>query len=290
MGFFSFLTRKNSPDKTQNQIKGQSTITSVLRIQGIYPVAGNKPDVLDQLKQATWNRGQAQLSVIDHDIDLDPAAPPPMVPRFRGFSPGCPTAAPNRVHATSLTSRPRSVTRSIRSINSAWSVPGRTCAAVVGTVERSPPVPSIPSHHCRRRSTESFQSSSRFIDVLDAQGEIRSSNFRLRIAATGGREYGEDVAERNIGENGLNLNSPDIKASYRLASSRGLTLQASDSSGLSVRDYDDFDDDDDCAPPPAIPHLGLGTISEGWSRQLSTGMVESESRVDEAFDTPAPCP
>ncbi|KAI8715130.1 hypothetical protein NCS52_01020000 [Fusarium sp. LHS14.1] len=392
MGFFSFLTRKSSSDKNQNQIKGQSyksTVASIPPIQGTYPVAGNGPNVLDQLQQAARKRSQAQLSVIDHDIDIDPAAPPPMVPRFRSFSPGRPTTAPNQAHANSFTSRPRSVARSIRSTNSAWSVPEKTRAAV-RTVERPPPVPSIPSHHRRESSIDSFQDGNRFVDVLDAQGEIRPSNFRSRVAATGAREFGEDVAERNIGENGLNLNSPAVKAFYRLSSSGRLTLQTSDSGGLSVHDYDGFDeDDDDCAPPPGIPHLDLGTIressrptsssqawrsfsgsiggemlrssksqrrldkrpetssqtaaslknrrrsfnafasapepqrskprplslhpslsnfnysaplspppmpksrpktSEGRSRQRSIGMVEIESLVDEAFDTPAPCP
>ncbi|KAJ4180933.1 hypothetical protein NW755_011468 [Fusarium falciforme] len=290
MGFFSFLTRKTSSDKNQNQIKGQSyksTVASVPPIQGellvqritaplshrphagTYPVAGNGPNVLDQLQQAARKRSQAQLSVIDHDIDLDPAAPPPMVPRFRSFSPGRPTTAPNQAHANSLSSRPRSVARSIRSTNSAWSVPEKTRAAV-RTVERPPPVPSIPSHHRRESSVDSFQDGSRFVDVLDAQGEIRPSNFRSRVAATGAREYGEDVAERNIGENGLNLNSPAVKAFYRLSGSGRLTLQTSDSGGLSVHDYDGFDDDDDdCAPPPGIPHLDLGTIRES-SRPTSS--------------------
>lgn len=410
MGFFSFLTRNRSSDKNQNQnqIKGQSyksTVASIPPIQGrllprrikdathtipyagTYPVAGNGPNVLDQLQQAARKRSQAQLSVIDHDIDLDPAAPPPMVPRFRSFSPGRPTTAPNQAHANSLSSRPRSVARSIRSTNSAWSVPEKTRAAVVRTVERPPPVPSIPSHHRRESSIDSFQDGNRFVDVLDAQGEIRPSNFRSRVAATGAREYGEDVAERNIGENGLNLNSPAVKAFYRLSGSGRLTLQTSDSGGLSVHDFNGFDDDDDdCAPPPGIPHLDLGTIressrptssstawrsfsgsiggemlrssksqrrldkrpetsaaslknrrrsfnafastpeprtskprplslhpslsnfnysaplspppmpksrpktSEGRSRQRSIGMVEIESLVDEAFDTPAPCP
>ncbi|KAM0421500.1 hypothetical protein ACHAPT_010673 [Fusarium lateritium] len=245
MGFFSFFTRKTSSDKSHNQIKGQSyksTVASVPPIQGTYPVAGNGPNVLDQLQQAARKRSQAQLSVIDHDLDLDPAAPPPMVPRFRSFSPGRPTTAPNQAHTSSLTSRPRSVARSIRSTNSAWSVPEKTR---VRPAERPPPVPSIPSHHRRESSIDSFQDANRFVDVLDAQGEIRPSNFRSRVAATGSREFGEDVAERNIGENGLNLNSPAVKAFYRLSSSGRLTLQTSDSGGLSVHDYDGFDDDDE---------------------------------------------
>lgn len=35
-------------------------------------------------------------------------------------------------------------------------------------------------------------------DILDAQEEIRPTDFRSRVQATGARDYGEDVADRNI--------------------------------------------------------------------------------------------
>ncbi|GJC94341.1 hypothetical protein ColKHC_03167 [Colletotrichum higginsianum] len=41
-----------------------------------------------------------------------------------------------------------------------------------------------------------------FIDLLDAQSEIKPSGFQSRVKASGVRDYGEDVADRNIGENG----------------------------------------------------------------------------------------
>ena len=37
-----------------------------------------------------------------------------------------------------------------------------------------------------------------FVDILDAQSEIKPSDFRTRLRATGARDYGEDVADRNI--------------------------------------------------------------------------------------------
>ncbi|KAL6856751.1 hypothetical protein J3F83DRAFT_377269 [Trichoderma novae-zelandiae] len=40
--------------------------------------------------------------------------------------------------------------------------------------------------------------SSAFIDVLDAQGELKPYDFRSRVQASGSRDYGEDVADRNI--------------------------------------------------------------------------------------------
>ncbi|KAL7807948.1 hypothetical protein V8C44DRAFT_336824 [Trichoderma aethiopicum] len=40
--------------------------------------------------------------------------------------------------------------------------------------------------------------SSAFIDILDAQGELKSYDFKSRVQASGSRDYGEDVADRNI--------------------------------------------------------------------------------------------
>ncbi|KAK5991500.1 hypothetical protein PT974_09783 [Cladobotryum mycophilum] len=51
--------------------------------------------------------------------------------------------------------------------------------------------------------------SSAFVDILDAHGEIRAYDFRSRVQASGSREYGEDVADRNIVEN--STSSPSMQ-------------------------------------------------------------------------------
>ncbi|KAK1635449.1 hypothetical protein BDP81DRAFT_321492 [Colletotrichum phormii] len=53
-----------------------------------------------------------------------------------------------------------------------------------------------------------------FIDLLDAQSEIKPSGFQSRVKASGARDYGEDVADRNIGENGVDLESDKVQAFY----------------------------------------------------------------------------
>ncbi|KAK8127703.1 hypothetical protein PG984_008811 [Apiospora sp. TS-2023a] len=53
-----------------------------------------------------------------------------------------------------------------------------------------------------------------FVDLLDAQSSINHINFHQRVQAAGGKIYGEDVADRNIRENGFNLDSPAIRAFY----------------------------------------------------------------------------
>ncbi|KAF4583128.1 hypothetical protein GQ602_006272 [Ophiocordyceps camponoti-floridani] len=52
----------------------------------------------------------------------------------------------------------------------------------------------------RRRERERVEKSGlpRHVDLLDAQGEFRPCDFRSRVRAAGTRDYGEDVAERNM--------------------------------------------------------------------------------------------
>ncbi|KAG6239180.1 hypothetical protein E4U24_006901 [Claviceps purpurea] len=57
------------------------------------------------------------------------------------------------------------------------------------------------------------------VDILDAQGGIRPHDFRSRVQATGVRDYGEDVAERNMGENGVDVRSAAAREFYARRSS-----------------------------------------------------------------------
>ncbi|KAL7811344.1 hypothetical protein V8C26DRAFT_408817 [Trichoderma gracile] len=59
-----------------------------------------------------------------------------------------------------------------------------------GTVDRLTPL--TPNFSLPRRR------SSAFVDILDAQGELKPYDFKSRVQASGSRDYGEDVADRNI--------------------------------------------------------------------------------------------
>lgn len=50
----------------------------------------------------------------------------------------------------------------------------------------------------RTNASRSSLGSIKSKDILDAQEEIRPTDFRSRVHATGARDYGEDVADRNI--------------------------------------------------------------------------------------------
>lgn len=63
---------------------------------------------------------------------------------------------------------------------------------------------------------------SAFVDILDAQGEIKPSNFKSRIQASGTRDYGEDVADRNMVETSA---SQRPRAVYSSLSGSSLTYR-----------------------------------------------------------------
>ncbi|KAJ4159840.1 uncharacterized protein LMH87_007779 [Akanthomyces muscarius] len=68
--------------------------------------------------------------------------------------------------------------------------------------------------------THTFSAAGRHVDLLDAHGQIGPSDFRARLQASGSRDYGEDVAERNIGQNGLLLGSPAVQNFYATRSAQ----------------------------------------------------------------------
>lgn len=71
------------------------------------------------------------------------------------------------------------------------------------TEDRNSEVGSLVGMHRRRSNSVTSVGSGRFKDLLDAQEEIRSIDFRTRLEATGARDYGEDVADRNMRQNSM---------------------------------------------------------------------------------------
>ena len=70
----------------------------------------------------------------------------------------------------------------------------------------------------QRASSMKSDAGKAFVDLLDAQDVIKPADFRSRVKAAGARDYGEDVADRNIGENGVDLDSTKVQAFYATAS------------------------------------------------------------------------
>ena len=87
------------------------------------------------------------------------------------------------------------------------------------------PPPRPPSSFRRSRAKSMTLGSERmaWVDILDAQWEIKPADFHSRVAAAGVRDYGEDVADRNIALNG-GSNPASIRPSM---SSRGPSYDGS---------------------------------------------------------------
>lgn len=71
---------------------------------------------------------------------------------------------------------------------------------------------SILSGHGRTSSIKSA-SSGRHRDLLEVLEEIRPIEFRSRVLATGAKDYGEDVADRNIRQPLVTVSTPNLKGS-----------------------------------------------------------------------------
>lgn len=81
--------------------------------------------------------------------------------------------------------------------------------------------------------TNTTRTAGGYVDILDAQGAFRPSDFRTRVKAAGVRDYGEDVADRNLGVNGVDLSSPAVMAFYALTGGEALVYK-SDGSAIDV--------------------------------------------------------
>ncbi|KAK4193858.1 hypothetical protein QBC35DRAFT_8014 [Podospora australis] len=260
MGIFSFFSRKthdkNKAAATPAPLRahGYNNSSSGARpMQGTYPVAGNGPNVVDTLSRSrtnfstNFNRSQPALNPSSRN---DEAAPAPGIPRYRDQSSERPSTAPNgRPPSLSFTNRLRKTPSqkrappvSFRMARTGFTSTGSRPASHDSEFGGSGCSQGTFIVHSRSNSLQS-DSGKGFKDVLDAHSEIRPADFHERIKAAGARDYGEDVAERNMGMNGFNLESDHVKAYYahsiapqpeKKASSRSLAQSKSKSSMRSV--------------------------------------------------------
>ncbi|KAK2024209.1 hypothetical protein LX32DRAFT_697337 [Colletotrichum zoysiae] len=233
MGFLKLFSSKRSSTKPPNEIKAQAynaTTASLPPLLGTYPVAGNGPTaVFEDLQRSHYQMSETNLSFV---TDFDTAAPAPPVPRFRDAGVQRPSSAPGgdlRNLSPSSTKPLRASSRgsplsfrksrlgSLSSTTSAFSpTPKQRSDHSAVPFEGDPfQPPTAPFSHSRHLSMRSTATATRgFVDLLDAQSEIKPSGFQSRVKASGARDYGEDVADRNIGENGVDLTSERVQAFY----------------------------------------------------------------------------
>lgn len=100
--------------------------------------------------------------------------------------------------------------------------------------EQSAPQPRAVASHIGslrdsrdRAGSMSTMAKRRSMDLLDAVEEFRSLDFRSRVYAAGARDYGEDVADRNIMMNSTlsaSVSTPDLYSQY--SSDRSASAQS----------------------------------------------------------------
>ncbi|KAK8051884.1 hypothetical protein PG993_003269 [Apiospora rasikravindrae] len=230
MGLFSFLSRKASQDQRDLALlKAQpynATVAALPPIRGAYPVAGNGPNILESLQKTQRPFVKAGEPFVDS------FSPAPIVPRFRGEDCERPRTAPSQESRGRLDSF-KGFSGSFRNEASAGTLESSAKGPPYRLPSKSPeegvpkPPYGLPStqhvfskpppvFHERSASIRSGDSGMTrgFVDLLDAQSTISPINFHQRLQAAGGKIYGEDVADRNIRENGFNLDLPAIRAFY----------------------------------------------------------------------------
>ncbi|KAI0595070.1 hypothetical protein F4775DRAFT_391566 [Biscogniauxia sp. FL1348] len=214
MGLLSFLSRKPSSDVQSNHgdfLKAQAydtTVPSMPPIRGTFPVAGNGPNILEKYQRSHPNlRSAASYSYEDES-----PAPPPLVPRLHSSSTGRPRTASTE-HGGSEMGLPR-IVPSLGPSQSRLSLrppPKKRYGSFImpiktGRNDAADSIYSAPSPAFARNRASSLRSNNGgesastkgFVDLLDAQSLIRPSDFHGRVQATGARNYGEDVADRNM--------------------------------------------------------------------------------------------
>ncbi|KAL2133081.1 hypothetical protein VTI74DRAFT_2949 [Chaetomium olivicolor] len=211
MGLFSFFKRS-----------GKAKANAPLKSP---PRQAEDPAVEETIYRGRPEFSQSELTLDTTSVDERPA-PPPGVPRYRDESVERPSTAPSeRPPSSSFTTAfPRSKRNgqrrppplSFRMTRPETATPGPrpssrgSLASITSIFRRT-------SGHSRSNSVRS-DAGKAFKDILDAQSEIKPADFKARVKAAGVRDYGEDVAERNMAQNGFDLESPHVQSFYYAAS------------------------------------------------------------------------
>lgn len=185
----------------------ENSVESVPPVRGSYPVAGNGPNVLEELQ---WRMARASTA--------EPA-------RQRQAA-GRPTTAPSngKLRKRSISAVDRNSNSNSNSAQSGFSANTPPSFANsnrhANRSEPPPPLPAFPQKSAVRRlgiyspersidEQDAFsppyahspvKSPSRHVDLLDAHSNIRASReiSQHRTGTSSSRNYGEDVADRNI--------------------------------------------------------------------------------------------
>ncbi|KAM4058862.1 hypothetical protein HRG_008255 [Hirsutella rhossiliensis] len=202
MGFFSFLTRRRALDRAAAK-PPPATAAEPPPIQGARPKTSGPSHSSENPKHASTRKASQSriaspakpffLGIRNDDAHPRQQQPPP-----------------------SSDPKPRHGVRSFRSppvsktAHATRGQPTEADAQLLASWKRSSAaysIASVPAGYAYPRT-------SRHIDLLEAQSVIRPYDFKSRVLAVGTRDYGEDVADRNLGHNAADLTIPAVQTYY----------------------------------------------------------------------------
>ncbi|KAI1134349.1 hypothetical protein F5Y05DRAFT_398414 [Hypoxylon sp. FL0543] len=213
MGWLSFLSRRSTAGDLKAQAYDQ-TVAANPPIRGTYPVAGNGASILEKFQKTYPHLRDAHFN--------DASAPPPAVPRLLDRPSTAPThrspegsARPKSQSANSVKPLPPPPKKRY----GPYKLPSKIANEPNDDITSNKSIYSVPSPtFVRNRNSSVFSGDSsstrRFVDLLEAQSFIKPADFYGRVKATGTKDYDEDVADRNIRENGSHVNSERAQEFY----------------------------------------------------------------------------
>ncbi|KAI1211024.1 uncharacterized protein F4807DRAFT_47607 [Annulohypoxylon truncatum] len=229
MGWLNFLSRKSPVNNQDDGLKAQAyheTVAANPPIRGTYPVAGNGPNILESFQKA-------HPHLKDTNSNASPA-PHPAIPPFLER----PNTAP--AHRSSEGSaRPKSQSASSvkplpppKKRHGPYKLPSKLPDErgdeIANKLLYSVPSPTF----VRNRNSSIFSADStstrKFVDLLEAQSFIKPSDFYGRVKATGAKDYGEDVADRNIGGQSSSVNPTQTEEIFKKNFSFGVDSDSKD--------------------------------------------------------------
>ncbi|KAI0889096.1 uncharacterized protein GGS22DRAFT_196774 [Annulohypoxylon maeteangense] len=208
MGWLNFLSRKSPVSNLDDGLKAQAydeTVAANPPIRGTYPVAGNGASILEKFQKS-------HPHLRDTNFNASPL-PHPALPPFLERPNTAPahrspegSARPKSQSASSVKPLPPPPKKRHGPYKLPSKLPDERNDEITNKSIYSVPSPTFTRN--RNSSILSTDSSStrRFVDLLDAHSFIKPSDFYGRVKATGAKDYGEDVADRNIRESRSSIN------------------------------------------------------------------------------------
>ncbi|CAK7237439.1 hypothetical protein SEUCBS140593_009961 [Sporothrix eucalyptigena] len=301
MGLMTLLARKINPDKHQPQLRAPtydrkiSSKSPVRLVQTVSPSGTvshghGSSDASKSLSKGLKSHQYPSSPLSQASFSEESPAPAPVVLGFRGDdAPSRPNTSYGKLDADArrIGTLHSPSTTSLKSSRLSQLVTPRTRSSLV-PAPASASKPTTPSTAAQmkqkaHRPQNSISSSKLarsirsdggkgYVDLLDAQSEFKPSDFHTRVKAAGTRDYGEDVADRNIGVNGCDLDSQPVQAFYAIRPGASSRASAFDqrrpfSSWNRPPNFSD-DEDDNMYHPQVIKQASIDSAL--WSKSLNS--------------------